>query len=178
MSSYICGANVAYDLCYNGIECGYWYGNWGAGTEWNNQEDGNDSMSLLKLRTYDASERGAVVVYNDANCNGASGRYYANKDPKLDSTYTYSEFKASNGRNDSVSAVRVPYGYTAHFFEHDGFQGKEWVVEGSMPTQSDDGWECVNAPAEYDEMISSMKISHTDGIGEAYGHWVGITGTE
>ena len=41
-----------------------------------------------------------------------------------------------------------------------------------MPAQ------CVNAPAEYDNMATSLKVSRTDTIAPAYGHWIGFTGTE
>ena len=80
-----------------------------------------DKLTLLKLRTYNASDLGAVVVYNDPDCASKSGRFYGSKDTNFDATYTYSEFTASNGRNDHVSSIRVPYGYTAHLFERDGF---------------------------------------------------------
>ena len=88
--------------------------------------------------------------------------------------YTYSEFKSQNGRNDSVSSVKVPFGYTAHLYENDGFQGKEWIVNGSMPSDSSMEWECVNAPAEYADMVSSLKISHSQYMEEAYGYWLPI----
>ena len=166
MTGYVCGSEVAYDFCNDplGYECGYGKGSWGAGTQWNRHIGADDRLTLLKLRTYDAAEHGAVVVFNDPDCTGVSGRFYANKDSNQDATFIYSEFKASNGRNDSVTSVKVPYGYTAYLYQHDAFMGKEWVVEGKMPTDSNMGWECVNAPSGYDDMVSSMRIARTTTI--------------
>ena len=47
-----------------------------------------------------------------------------------------------------------------------------------MPTDASLGWDCVDAPSDYDDMVTSMRIARTESIGRAYGHWVGYTGTE
>lgn len=181
MNSYICGAKVAYDFCDDGVgsDCGNLHGSWGAGTEWN-PSIGNEAnkMSLLRLRTYDASDNGAVVVYNNPDCAGMHGRFYGSKDSSYDATFVYSEWKASNGRNDSVSSVRVPFGYTAYLYGKDGFQGNVWTVEGELSTDPNMPALCVNAPANLDDIATSLKIARTDSIAPAYGHWVGFTGTE
>ena len=92
VSSYACGSKVAYDFCKDeaGKDCGSLNGSWGAGTEYNALVGLNDQLELVKLRTYDASENAAIVVYDDINCNGASARFYATKDVNKDATYTYS----------------------------------------------------------------------------------------
>ena len=130
MSSYICGAKVSYDICTESDRCGNGSGSYGAGTEWNfNMGTSSNRLLIFKMRPYDASEHGAVIVYNNADCSDVSGRYYANKDTSV-ATYNLTEFKARNGRDNSVSSVKVPFGYTAYLYESDGFHGKEWVIQG------------------------------------------------
>ena len=47
-----------------------------------------------------------------------------------------------------------------------------------MPTDLTLAAECVNAPAGYDNIASSIRIAHTESIDRAYGHWISYTGTE
>ena len=74
--------------------------------------------------------------------------------------------------------MKVPFGYTAYMYEHDGFHGREWVVEGEMPTDSSMTYKCVNTPAGYGDIISSLKIARTQTMGKPFGHWISYTATE
>jgi hypothetical protein len=74
-----------------------------------------------------------ITVYEDANFGGLS--------VKLDrGTYPLLELRARGVRNDWISSIEVPAGYTLRAFTDDGFQGTEYVHSATtsfLGTQND-----------------------------------------
>lgn len=79
MSSWACGKNVAYDFCANDIskDCEGDNGNSGAGAARNFHYKKNDRTSVIILYDYDQNKRGAITMFDDPDCSGKSGRFYA-----------------------------------------------------------------------------------------------------
>ena len=80
VSSYVCGKNVWYDLCSDGIgsNCtGSARVNSGAGHVFNYVINYlNNHASSVILGPYDPHEIGAVTLFEDWNCSGSSARFY------------------------------------------------------------------------------------------------------
>ena len=80
MASYICGKNVWYDFCSDGAGSNCTGGdrvNSGAGFSKNYAvRHMHDRLSHAVLGPYDPREIGAVTIFEDDTCSGASGRYY------------------------------------------------------------------------------------------------------
>ena len=78
-SSFYCGKSVAYDLCNDGVDkdCRGGNGMTGAGTVMSAQVGKNDHLSTVKMRPYDPTEQGAVLLFKDKDCRNDVGRFYA-----------------------------------------------------------------------------------------------------
>lgn len=135
MSSYICGKNVWYDFCVDGLT------NWCSGAERVNSGAGyvrnhallykNDMISFAVLGPYDPRDIGAVTLFEDPDCSGASGRYYWDPESSLSGTFYNTDDLVFGGmRNNNMNSLMVPKGYTAELFDGHGFHGATQIVEG------------------------------------------------
>ena len=127
-SSYVCGRNVWYDFCNDdvGSNCtGYGRVNSGAGHVFNYAvRYHNDAMSSAILGPYDASDIGAVTVFEDGDCSGASGRFYWDPDSGENGTFYNTEDMMYAGlRDNSMHSIVVPKGYLVELYGEPGFYG-------------------------------------------------------
>ena len=74
---------------------------------------------------------GAVTVFDNFNCSGNNVRFYWNPNDPDGGQYTYNDIREAGLRNDSVSSILVPPGYTAKLYKHDGFYPEPYVVKGA-----------------------------------------------
>ena len=91
VSSYICGKNVWYDFCNDGPgkNCsGADRVNSGAGYVRNYAIRHLDNkLDLAILGPYDPREIGAVTLFEDSDCSGASGRFYWDPESSASGTF-------------------------------------------------------------------------------------------
>ena len=177
MSSYICGKSVWFDFCidpnsykcYNGDRT-----NNGAGHIRNNAVRHLDNrLSIATLGPYDPREIGAVTLFEQANCAGATGRYYWDPESTDSGTFYNQEDLYYGGmRNNRAESVLVPKGYIVELHEGNGFYGAKQIVEGKW-LNADEEMECVNAPLQ----VSSLVVKRQpQGIANAY--WQSVTTSE
>ena len=134
-SSYICGKNVWYDFCNDGAgsNCsGADRSNSGAGYVRNYAIRHLDNrLSHAVLGPYDAREIGAVTLFEDGDCSGASGRFYWDPESSLSGTFYNQEDLHYGGlRNNSMHSLVVPKGYIVELYDGHGFYGRSQIVEG------------------------------------------------
>lgn len=79
-SSFNCGNKVEVDLCDGviGEDCTGDRGITAAGAVRSPKVGHNDTATTATLRPYDSTINGAVTLFEDTNCTGNSGRFYAN----------------------------------------------------------------------------------------------------
>jgi len=134
-SSYICGKNVWYDFCSDGAgsNCsGADRVNSGAGYVRNYAIRHMDNrLSNAVLGPYDPRDIGAVTLFEDGDCSGASGRFYWDPESSLSGTFYNTEDLHFGGmRNNSMHSLVVPKGYTVELYDGHGFYGRTQIVEG------------------------------------------------
>ena len=170
-SSYVCGKNVWFDFCNDGIgsNCtGYGRVNSGAGHIFNYAIRYLDNqMSSAILGPYDARDIGAITIFEDHDCSGASARFYSDPDSGINGTfYSREDMEYAGLRNDSFNSMVVPKGYLVELYEHSGFNGKKQVVEGAY---KDDSEEMVCVSSRWGDSLSSLIVKRQpQGIANAY----------
>ena len=126
MNSWICGKNVAYDLCNNPYgydDCNYGEGLWGAGSARSYRAYPTDHLTLLKLRQYRAESLGALTFFSSPDCGGTTGRLYASDDVNARRYYNADELRSNNVRTDDISSMYIPFGYSVDIYDGDGYTG-------------------------------------------------------
>lgn len=131
LSSYWCGKNVSYDFCdkYYG-DCDGDKALSGAGNVMNPKFGHNDMTDRVRMRYYDAAERGAATLFRDNHCQHDTGRFYADPDPTQTAKYTKGQMEAHNMKNDKASSIMIPYGYSVKLWTDNGFSGHSVVIHG------------------------------------------------
>lgn len=112
------------------------------------------------MRHYDARERGAVTLFDEPDCAGRSGAFFATQEPTHKALYNTGNLVREHLEGDMVSSVLVPRGYTLRLYEHDGFTGNKVEIDGS-----EQDMECVNLNDEkykFDDMVGSLSIFRTN----------------
>ena len=148
-SSYVCGKNVWYDFCNDGVgsNCtGANRFNSGAGHILNYaiRHLDNASSSVI-LGPYDPREIGAVTLFEDHDCSGASARFYWDPDSGMNGTFYNKEDMLFAGlRENTMNSFVVPKGYLVELYEHPGFYGRVQTVEGAYKDDSEE-MVCVKA---------------------------------
>lgn len=125
ITSWSCGMNVKYDLCYDypDMDCWNGHGEHGAGTHTNYFMGGNDKLDTLRLQYYDSAKRGAVMLFSNYDCHEISAYFISNTDPHQDQEYTRADMQYLGMPNDVVSSVMVPYGYSVILYSDDARGG-------------------------------------------------------
>jgi hypothetical protein len=145
LSSYSCGKNVSYDFCddYYG-DCAGTKGVSGAGNVMNPTFGNNDKTDRIRMRYYDAAERGAVTLFRDSHCQHEAGRFYAKEDKTQTAKYTKDQMKEHNMINDHASSIMIPYGYSVKLWEDNGFTGGSVVIDGEEWEDLHEEMECIS----------------------------------
>lgn len=165
VDSYICGKNVWYDFCndsttilWENSECfNSNHGVHGAGHIKNSRiyHNGNQ-MSSAVLGPYNAHEDGAVTLFEDSNCAGASGRFYWDRSsPASGTMYSYEDLYFAGTRGNTMNSIAVPAGYIAEVYENDGFTGRVQVIRGAYKDSSE---EMVCVASTFNDAVSSVII--------------------
>ena len=144
MRSFTCGKHVMLELC-NDTPYAPPYGD-----EWDsmcNSENGMstagavwdtdmvfDIYSSFRLQYYDATDLGAVTVFQNPGCYSWSGYFQTNSDINEKAYYSQADLMWGHVWDDSASSIMVPYGYAAQVFCDDGFGGASEVITGKPPT--------------------------------------------
>ena len=149
VSSYICGKNVWFDFCKDGPGRNCAGGDRsvrGAGYMRNYAiRHLNNSLDLAVLGPYDARDIGAVTLFEDYDCSGASGRLYWDPEgPASGTMYNVEDLHYGGVRNNNMQSLLVPKGYTVELYEHDGFTGRKQVVVGEYLNATEE-MRCVKA---------------------------------
>ena len=159
ISSWWCGKSVSYDFCvvdlvaiFNGgsmddtTDCTDTGGMSGAGHARSAVMGHNDQLLSVKLRGYDAAKQGAVTAFEDKDCKGDFGRFDSTIDPHGTAEYTETDMKTQNLKNDYISSIMVPQGYTVELFKDDGFGGGSVTMSGLSWTSDDQAMVCQHLP--------------------------------
>ena len=107
VDSWYCGKNIAYDFCDLGVgeDCTGGRGESGAGTVRNGVIGMHNDLTSLRIWPYDASDRGAVTVFENRDCTGATGRFYANSNPNMYADYMTADLEYNHIGDNSIDAV-------------------------------------------------------------------------
>jgi len=180
MSSFWCGKYVAFDICNDTMsdDCTGGHGNTGAGNVRSAQTGHNDAATTIRLRPYDASYQGAVIVFDAVNCTGNMGRFYAPVDNQQKAWYTMNDMWNNNIPNDQVDSLMVPYGYSVDLYEADGFAGNVKTVKGPMFTDGNLGMSCININGDFHDRTSSLSVYKNTVLGASVGYWTSLTASE
>ena len=104
----------------------------------------NDHASSVVLGPYDPREVGAITIFEDHDCSGASARFYWDPDSGMNGTfYNMEDMMYAGLRDNSMHSVMVPKGYLVELYQHPGFYGYKEVVEGAYIDDSEQ-MVCVN----------------------------------
>ena len=135
---------------------------------------GNEMSSAI-LGPYDPREVGAVTLFEDADCSGASARFYWDPESLENGTfYNQEDLKYAGMRDNTLSSVMVPKGYTVELYRHAGFYGESNVIEGAYKDYGSEEMVCQRTSQD---LLSSLIVKRQpQGIANAY--WQSITTTE
>eukprot|EP00352_Strombidinopsis_acuminata_P005040 CAMPEP_0176357082 /NCGR_PEP_ID=MMETSP0126-20121128/14510_1 /TAXON_ID=141414 ORGANISM="Strombidinopsis acuminatum, Strain SPMC142" /NCGR_SAMPLE_ID=MMETSP0126 /ASSEMBLY_ACC=CAM_ASM_000229 /LENGTH=129 /DNA_ID=CAMNT_0017710519 /DNA_START=122 /DNA_END=511 /DNA_ORIENTATION=+ len=120
VSSYECGSSLSFDMC-NDVwgSCESKHGSTGAGHVRTSKVGHNDTLDRLFLRYYDPAVQGAVVAFRDSDCRSDSGRFLSSTTSTA--SYTKSMMDTRNMKNDAISSIMIPEGYSVRLFVDDNF---------------------------------------------------------
>ena len=118
---------------------------------------------------------GAVTIYNEHGCYGPSARLFWNPEDPEGGQYYLSDLEKAGVPNNWSSAIRVPQGYTAILYDHDGFGAEKKRVRGSFISDRTQESPCINLHGGANDRLSSIKIIKDR---PAVGYWQAITSTE
>ena len=159
LGSYICGKNVWFDFCKDGLSSCHNGDNVnsGAGHTRNYAVRHMDSRaSYVVMGPYDPRQIGAVTLFEDNDCSGASGRFYWDPETASSGTYyNYEDMYYGGMRNNSMHSFMVPKGYTVELYDGHGFTGDSQIVDGDFLNDSEQ-MRCV--PAKFGDRVSSLIV--------------------
>ena len=130
--SWYCGKSVAYDFCADWVNdyCGGDYGNSGAGTARSGTIGNNNTLSTLKLYSYDPAVKPAVTLFDDPDCKGKMGRFYAPENFGTANEYLRDEMWEHNAGWDRMDSILIPYGVSVDLFDGATFDGAFKTMSG------------------------------------------------
>lgn len=113
-------------------------------------------MSTAILGPYDPRAIGAVTLFEDEECSGASGRlYWDPSSPSSGTMYSNEDLYHAGHRNNSMDSMLVPAGYIVELYDGDGFYGNMQSVTGAYKNDSE---EMVCVAAEWGDRVSSVIV--------------------
>ena len=89
-------------------------------------------MTWVRMWPYDASDRGAVTVFEDPDCTGKFGIAWASTDAEGFAYYNTDDLWRNGIDNDRASTLMVPYGYAVDMYDSASFSGDSKTVTGPM----------------------------------------------
>ena len=154
--------------------CDYTHGNSGAGnTAVSNTGYGND-LTYMKFMYYDSKTRGAVMTFNEPNCQGVAGRFYSPAEFGVTADFTSDEMYQGHAFHDHTYSAYIPYGTSMTLYKNDGWGGESIELVGRNFADTNDRMECRDFRLEgNDDMasnVSSIRVYKTGG-GYARGYW-------
>ena len=102
--------------------------------------------SSMIIGTYSSSEWGALVLYDETNCAGQSGRFMGPAPGSTEKATWYTEDQMEYTYNIwdlYIHGATVPYGYTAYLYPDNGWSGTPYIIKGQLPGEHDEP-ACVN----------------------------------
>ena len=182
-SSWWCGKSVAYDFCLNGdTSCEMS----GAGNARSPDMGYGDRLDVVKLRYYDAAERGAVTVFVHGDCKGTFGRFEVPAAEEQTAWINYDAIWDRVHRSSQLSSVLVPYGYSLKMWAEDGFVDRDGaeVINGPYWATGEQEMVCMNLWQlggnfrDWNDEIRSFAVYRAGYGASAQGTWQAITTTE
>ena len=181
VESWWCGKNLKYTFCVNvDDDCSGDLGQSGAGNIRTGAIGHPNTLDKVKLQYYDPLEIGAVTAFMDSDCHNWAGRFDAAADPKETAYYNTDDIEKRHLKDDAISSVAIPQGYTVKLYNENGFdESNKLVLNGPMWTDSEHSMSCINLVAlGWNDMVSSIGVYRTNLGATAQGKWVGQTATE
>lgn len=179
-SSYLCGANVAFDFCHDpesSNNCTQGGGHHGAGAR-SPFMGHDDRLTFLKMWPYDASLKGAVTFFEHPDCKGDAGIAWASDDVEGFAYYNKDDLWNNGVHIDGISALMVPLGYAVDMYDSASFGGDSFTVSGTMWLDNDLNMQCISILDTFDDRMASARVYRTGVMGSARGYWKSFTSTE
>ena len=130
--SFYCGKSVAYDFCADQVNdyCGGDQGNSGAGNAHSGAIGNSNTISTIKLYSYDPADKPAVTLFDNPDCRGKMGRFYAPEDYYLANEYLRDEMWEHNAGYDRMDSILIPYGVSVDLFDEANLDGDSITMIG------------------------------------------------
>ena len=125
-------------------------------------------MSSAILGPYDPHEVGAVTLFEDVDCSGASARFYWNPASLENGTfYNFEDMKYGGLRDNVLTSIMVPKGYAVELYENLGFHGNFELIEGAYKDYGSE--EMVCQQVKINDAVSSLIVKRQpQGMANAY----------
>lgn len=113
-------------------------------------------MSTAVLGPYDPAQIGAVTLFEENDCSGASGRFYWDPLSNASGTmYNEEDVYFAGTRNNSMNSITVPAGYIAEVYNGHGLDANKQTFVGAY---KDSSQELVCHQAPYIDQLSSIIV--------------------
>ena len=113
-------------------------------------------MSTAVLGPYDPAQMGAVTVFEETNCAGATGRFYWDPLSNASGTmYNNEDVEFAGTRNNSMNSITVPAGYIAEVYNGHGLDANKQIFVGAY---KDSSQELVCHKAPHGDQLSSIIV--------------------
>lgn len=177
VSSYWCGKDISFDLCFddpNTGNCRNYNGVGGAGNQRISLMGGNDKMRYYWLYEYDPIQKGAVTVFNAADCRSFSGRFFAGDAGTTSLSYNMDDMWSEHTKNDTISSVMVPYGYKLKLWDASSLTGDSDVTDGKY-VENDSNLQLVcHNVSDFNDRTSGLEVIRSFSNKPANSYWVRI----
>ena len=170
MKSWMCGKNVYFSACDNGIYDGHFcsgmHGQSIAGASQNASRGLDHDVDLIILQWYDSvEETGAASLFFNEDCTGSSGAFFANKGRDGQwMEYDTSTMLLVHFKDNEAGAIMVPQGYSVELCDEDEASGDCWRFEGM---EDDDGRMVCQDLGGFSDKTSSLKVRKDNYLSES-----------
>uniref|UniRef100_A0A7S1X5R6 Beta/gamma crystallin 'Greek key' domain-containing protein n=1 Tax=Tetraselmis chuii TaxID=63592 RepID=A0A7S1X5R6_9CHLO len=120
----------------------------------------NDAISSLKVKR---RPQNAVALFVDVTSEGSTfatlnGRRTVSKFVTSPADLTLSGLRGLGLRNDDLSEIHIPRGFTAILYKHDYFSGPSVLLSGPTATRFDNGDIKFSDQSQLDDEVSSLRL--------------------
>ena len=179
VSSWYCGKKVAYDFCKDGPDgnCDIKNGDRGAGNIKSALKEKSQRFTSVYLSEYDSMEEPAAILFDEIDCNGRFGRFFAPTKFGISNDYHETAFSeklirrlASNTRledakwnieSNSMKSLMVPHGVTIQLYESNEFIEDSLIIVGESFINENQEMKCINiddSDERFENTVSSIKV--------------------